>query len=222
MDPARVVNQAFRMDEITDNLDVAAPNTELADPIEATDEYLARVASTGDEAAFELIFERHRRRVAGVVGRFFNRPERIEELVQETFTKLYFALGDYSPVRGASFGTWLSRIAINICYDELRKVKRRPEIVIGSVSDTELLWLKSRLRSGPLAGNAESKAIARDLAEKLLARLSLDDRLVLTLLDGEETSVSEIAELMAWSISKVKVRAHRARASLRKVLNEFV
>ena len=222
MDPTPVVDQALRMDEITDNLDVAASGADLDEPIEATDEYLARAASSGDEAAFELIFERHRRRVAGVVGRFFNRPERIEELVQETFTKLYFALGDYSPMRGASFGTWLSRIAINVCYDELRKIKRRPETVTGSVSDAEVLWLKTRLRAGPRGGDAESKAIARDLAEKLLSRLSLDDRLVLTLLDGEEISVSEIAKLMAWSISKVKVRAHRARAALRKVLNEFV
>jgi RNA polymerase sigma-70 factor (ECF subfamily) len=220
--PTRVVDQARRMDEITDNLNVAASNPELDSPIEATDEYLARAASGGDEAAFELLFERHRRRIAWVVGRFFNRPERIEELVQEIFTKLYFALGDYSPMRGASFATWLSRIAINACYDELRKINRRPETMIGSVTDTEILWLKTRNRSGPAAGDAESKAIARDLAEKLLARLSLDDRLVLTLLDAEETSVSEIAELMAWSISKVKVRAHRARAALRKVLNEFV
>ncbi|HEV8484788.1 MAG TPA: sigma-70 family RNA polymerase sigma factor [Blastocatellia bacterium] len=222
MGPTRVVDQACRMDEITDNLNVAASNPESDRPIEVTDEYLARAASGGDEAAFELIFERHRRRVAGVVGRFFNRPERIEELVQDTFTKLYFALGDYSPMRGASFSTWLSRIAINACYDELRKIKRRPETVIGSVSDTEILWLKTRLRSGTVAGDAESNAIARDLAEKLLARLSLDDRLVLTLLDAEETSVIEIAKLMAWSVSKVKVRAHRARATLRKVLNEFV
>ena len=222
MGPTRVVDQACRMDEITDNLNVAASNPESDRSIEATDEYLARAAYGGDEAAFELIFERHRRRVAGVVGRFFNRPERIEELVQDTFTKLYFALGDYSPMRGASFSTWLSRIAINACYDELRKIKRRPETVIGSVSDTEILWLKTRLRSGPVAGDAESNAIARDLAEKLLARLSLDDRLVLTLLDAEETSVSEIAKLMTWSVSKVKVRAHRARAALRKVLNEFV
>ena len=222
MGPTRVVDQAPRMDEITDNLNVAAANTELDHPLEATDEYLARAASGGDEAAFELIFERHRRRVAGVVGRFFNRPERIEELVQDTFTKLYFALGDYSPMRGASFATWLSRIAINACYDELRKIKRRPETMIGNVTDTEILWLKTRLRSGPAAGDAESNAIARDLAEKLLARLSLDDRLVLILLDAEENSVSEIADLMAWSISKVKVRAHRARAALRRVMSEFV
>jgi RNA polymerase sigma-70 factor, ECF subfamily len=216
------VNQASRMDEISDNLDFAGARVEAGDHYDATDEVLCRSASKGDEAAFELIFERHRRRVARLAGRFFNRQDRIEEIVQETFTKLYFALGDYSPVKGASFGTWLSRIAINACYDELRKIKRRPESVFGDVADTEIFWLKAQLNAVPSAPDAESKAIARDLADKLLARLTVDDRMVLTLLDGEENSVSEIAELMAWSASKVKVRAHRARAALRKVLGELM
>lgn len=210
------------MDEISDNFDLAAARVEAGDPYDTTDEVLCMSASNGDQAAFELIFERHRRRVARLVGRFFNRADRIEEVVQEIFTKLYFALGDYSPVKGASFSTWLSRIAINACYDELRRIKRRPESMIGDIADTEILWIKARINTAPAASDAESIAVARDLAAKLLARLSVDDRLVLTLLDGEESSVNEIAELMAWSASKVKVRAHRARAALRKVLTELV
>jgi RNA polymerase sigma-70 factor (ECF subfamily) len=210
------------MDELSDNFDLAHSRAEASQPYDTADELLCKAASGGDQAAFEMIFDRHRRRVARLVGRFFNRPDRIEEVVQEVFTKLYFALGDYSPVKGAAFSTWLSRIAINACYDELRKIKRRPESTLGDIADTELQWLKSRLNAAPPAGDAESRAIARDLADKLLARLSLDDRLVLTLLDGEENSVNDIAELMAWSASKVKVRAHRARAALRKVLTELL
>ena len=216
------MEQLSRMDEISDNFDLAPASVEAGHPQDTADELLCKAASKGDQTAFELIFERHRRRVARLVGRFFNRPDRIEEVVQEVFTKLYFALGDYSPVKGAAFSTWLSRIAINACYDELRKIKRRPESVDGDIADTEMLWLKSRLDTTPTASDAESRTIARDLADKLLARLSIDDRLVLTLLDGEETSVNDIAELMAWSASKVKVRAHRARAALRKVLAELV
>ena len=64
--------------------------------------------------------------------------------------------------------------------------------------------------------------VSRDLATKLLSRLSADDRLVLTLLDVEGFSVAEIAEVTNWSISKVKVRAHRARAHLRRVLQRYI
>ena len=76
------------------------------------------------------------------------------------------------------------------------------------------------LRSHP--ADVETRLVSRDLASKLLARLSAEDRLVLTLLDVEGFSVAEIAEITNWSISKVKVRAHRARAHLRRVLQRYV
>jgi RNA polymerase sigma-70 factor, ECF subfamily len=82
--------------------------------------------------------------------------------------------------------------------------------------------LNEQLRSEKAEDNIEAAAVARDLAGKLLSRLSAEDRLVLTLLDVEGLSVSEIAELTGWTTSKVKVRAHRARASLRRVLERFL
>ena len=184
------------------------------------DETLAEAARAGDVQAFEEIFERHRRRVARLAGRFFNRPERVEEILQEVFIKVYFNLDAYSPDRGHSFGAWLSRVTINACYDELRRERRRPESSMSDISADELDWLNVQLQGK--RSNAESELISRDLANKLLARLSSEDRLVLTLLDAEELTVAEIAVVMGWKISKVKVRAHRARHSLRKVLGEFV
>ena len=77
-------------------------------------------------------------------------------------------------------------------------------------------------RTGQLGGHFFDAAASRDLALKLLTRLSAEDRLVLTLLDVEGFSVAEIAQMTNWSISKVKVRAHRARAHLRKVLRKYV
>ena len=64
--------------------------------------------------------------------------------------------------------------------------------------------------------------ISRDLVNKLLGRLSPEDRLALTLLEVEELSVKEIAEITDWSIAKVKVRAHRARLALRRVLKDYI
>ena len=189
---------------------------------EATDESLVEAVRGGDDSAFEQIFERHRRRVARMVGRFFNRPERVEDILQEVFTKVYFALGSYSVERGPGFGAWLSRVAINSCYDELRRTRSRPEGSISDISSEEIVWLNTRGTAVTTVPDAESSAISRDLANKLLARLSADDRIVLTLLDAEEMSVAEIAVLMDWKVSKVKVRAHRARQSLRRVLGEYV
>jgi RNA polymerase sigma-70 factor (ECF subfamily) len=187
---------------------------------ESTDDALVTQAAGGDEGAFEQLFERHRRQVARIAGRFFAQREQIEEIIQDSFTKAYFALNTYHGTHAASFKAWLAQITVNCCYDHLRRARRRPEQGFGDIEDTEAQQFAALLRSPPK--DVEARLISRDLASKLLARLSAEDRLVLTLLDVEGYSVAEIAEMTRWSVSKVKVRAHRARAHLRRVLRRYV
>jgi RNA polymerase sigma-70 factor (ECF subfamily) len=202
------------MDETADN---PGPAPNLAP--ERPDAELAARARDGDEPAFEELFLRHRRRVSLIAARFFRERQQIEEVVQESFAKAFFALGEFTNLREASFSAWLARIAFNACYDELRRQKRRPETSLGEVTEEEAGRVRERLRGG---ADAESAAVSRDLAAKLLARLGPEDRLVLVMLDVEGLSVAEISGLMGWSASKVKVRAHRARAHLRRVLERFL
>ena len=182
-------------------------------------------ARSGDESAFEELFNRHRRRVTLIAGRFFRQREQMEEIVQETFTKVYFALDSYTNSEtddDSLFAGWVARIAFNACYDELRRIKRRAESLASDLSVEETGWLETRFSSGAADHLAESESVRRDLARKLLARLSPEDRLVLVLLNAEEMSVNEIARMMSWSASKVKVRAHRARAALRRHLRKLL
>lgn len=206
-DPAHEASQASGADEVQAQ--------------EPSDLELVTEARSGDEAAFEELFNRHKRRVSLIAGRFFRQREQIEEVLQESFTKAYFALSDFSNTQESSFASWLARIAFNACYDELRRMKRRPESNLTDVSDEESAWLKEHLFA-TTGSDIEAIAISRDLATKLLARLSPEDRLVLVMLDAEGMTVSEIAKAMKWSVPKVKVRAHRARAALRKALKRFL
>ena len=212
------------MDETADNRDAAEAHGRAAEVHDAgrTDAALVARAREGDDPAFEELFNRHRRRVAFIAGRFFRRREQIEEVVQESFTKAFFALPEFSNQREASFAAWLARIAFNTCYDELRRNKRRPESALSEVSEEEAAYLREQLTDGAAGADIEANASAKDLAAKLLARLSAEDRLLLVMLDVEGMTVNEIAESTKWSASKVKVRAHRARASLRKVLARFL
>ena len=187
---------------------------------ESTDDVLVAAANTGDEAAFEQLFERHRRQVARIASRFFAQREQIEEIIQDSFTKAYFALNTYHGTHAASFKAWLAQIAVNCCYDHLRRARRRPEQGFDEVEDGGAQEFSAWLRSHP--ADVETRLVSRDLASKLLSRLSAEDRMVLTLLDVEGFSVAEIAEVTNWSISKVKVRAHRARAHLRRVLQRYL
>lgn len=187
---------------------------------EWTDDALVAAAGSGDEVAFEQLFERHRRQVARIAGRFFPQREQIEEIIQDSFTKAYFALGSYHGTHEASFRAWLTQIAVNTCYDQLRRTRRRPEHTVEEFDDQEAHEFAGQLRSA--GSDVEGALVSRDLAVKLLARLSAADRLVLMLLDVEGFSVAEIAQMTNWSVSKVKVRAHRARAHLRRVMQRFL
>lgn len=189
---------------------------------EPSDVELVTRTRGGEEAAFEELFNRHKRRVALIAGRFFRQREQVEEIVQESFTKAFFALHDFANQQENSFASWVARIAFNTCYDELRRLKRRPEGSLSEVSEEESTWLAEQLLVDTRAPDIESAAVTRDLAEKLLARLSPEDRLVLVMLEAEGMSVAEIARTTRWSVSKVKVRAHRARAALRRVLSRFL
>ncbi|MFL6282185.1 MAG: RNA polymerase sigma factor [Pyrinomonadaceae bacterium] len=201
--------------------------TDARDDVDAaargpSDAELVSEVRAGRDDAFEELFRRHRRRVALIASRFFRRREQIEEVVQESFAKAFFALGEFSNRQAESFGAWLARIAFNVCYDELRRLKRRPESSLSELDEDEAARLRERSRAASDARGVESEAVSRELAAKLLARLSPEDRLVLVMLDVEGLSTAEIAEVLNWSVSKVKVRAHRARAHLRRVLKRFV
>lgn len=207
---------------MADNFDTVTAVSSSRPASEVSDiELVARVNAT-DELAFEELFNRHKRRVALIAGRFFRQREQVEEIVQESFTKAHFGLSDFANQQENSFASWIARIAFNSCYDELRRMKRRPESSLSDISAEDSIFLNSQLHSNSAAPSNESTTIKRDLAEKLLAQLDPEDRLVLVMLDIEDMSVADIAELNNWSVSKVKVRAHRARVRLRKILKRFM
>ena len=209
------------MDQCTNVAGFAA--VAALDPIDRqpADDVLVAAARAGDETAFELLFERHRRSVTRLAYRFFAQREQVEDIVQESFAAAYFALESYRGGYEKSFISWLSKITIRTCYSALRQSKRN-QSSLSDLSEEEQSLLAERLRPAGLSNDVEKAAISRDLAGKLLQRLDPEDQVVLTLLDVAGLSVAEAAELTGWSAPKVKMRAHRARKALRRVLHKFV
>lgn len=189
---------------------------------EQSDNELVAAVYAGDQSAFALLFERHKRLVTRLAGRFFHRWEEVDEIIQESFAEAYLALETFRGEHEKSFVAWLSRITLNVCYQELRRRRRRSERVMSDLSDEEAEYLAEGFRDARAEHAVERRIISRDLAVKLLSRLAPEDRLALVLLNVEELSVAETAALTGWSVSKVKMRAHRARAALRKVFKRFL
>jgi len=106
----------------------------------------------------------------------------------------------------------------------VRGAKRRPEQIVSQLTENENEWLDEKLA---IAANedhrsAERDLIAADLADRVLGVLSPEDRLALTMIDGDDATIKEVAEMTGWSESKVKVRAFRARRRVREAMEKLI
>ena len=182
---------------------------------------LARQAQDGDESAFAEIVRRYSPRVFSVASRFFRQRTLVEEAAQEVFLKAYTQLGSFEG-RG-SFEGWLTRIATNTCLNMVRSAKRRPESTVSDLTEDEQSWLERQSAGdGGEPASVENSLVATDLADRLLSVLSPEDQQALLMIDGEQASVKEVAEVTGWSESKVKVRAFRARRKVREAMEKLL
>lgn len=152
-------------------------------------------------------------------SRFFRQRSLVEEAAQEVFLKAFTQLGSFEG-RGSLEG-WLTRIATNTCLNLLRGAKRRPELTVSDLSEEQDQWLEQQLFTAEQA-SVESHLVASDLADRLLSVLSPEDQQALLMIDGEQASIKEVAEVTGWSESKVKVRAFRARKKIREAMEKLL
>jgi len=168
-----------------------------------TDEELIALFRDGDPSAFEELVKRHEQRIYNLCLRMLGKPEDARDATQETFLA---ALRRLSGFRGDSrFSTWLHRVAVNSCYDTLRRRQRRPEEALPD-------------EPGPAPGDlAESAAEAVDVRQALL-RIPEDFRTVLILHDVQDVGYEEIAEILGVPVGTVKSRLHRGRVAMGQLL----
>jgi RNA polymerase sigma-70 factor, ECF subfamily len=198
--------------------DVETPEMHVR--VERTDNQLVDMVLAGDPNAFEEIFDRHKRLVAVIASRYFRRQDEIEEIIQISFAKAFAELGRFRGRHDRSLSSWLVRITSNACFDTLRTHRRKPEKLDCDLSEHEIDALLKLTADNSC--EAENGLIDRDLTEKLLAGVAADDRVLLEMMYADEMSVADIADVLGWSRSNVKVRAWRARSALRKLLRKYL
>src|SRR6202040_3020522 len=97
---------------------------------------LVRMAQSGTEAAFEELVRRHQQRVFALVGGILRRHEDLEDVAQQVFLKAYLGIRRFD--QRAAFSTWLYKIAVNECWDYLRKKKVRPLVYEADLSEEQV------------------------------------------------------------------------------------
>jgi RNA polymerase sigma-70 factor, ECF subfamily len=182
--------------------------------MERTEAELIAAAVNGDPASFEPLIQKYSPRVFATTRRYARLEREVEDIVQEVWIKAFQKLASF---RGdAPFEHWLMRMTVRTCYDFLRVHQRNRESAFSEISEPEDNWLE-RFAAAPESASEHAEA-AKQLIDRVLEQMSPAGKLIITLLEIEDRSVKEIAQLTGWSVPLVKVRAFRARAEMRKIL----
>jgi RNA polymerase sigma factor (sigma-70 family) len=110
---------------------------------------------------------------------------------------------------------WVSRIAINTCVNQIKAERVRPELRWADLGDEERFVVET-LAATENDLDATDALAAREIVEKLMAKLDPTERLLVTLLHLEGRSGKEVAQLMGWSHLRVRVRDFRVRQNLKQ------
>ena len=177
-------------------------------------ELLARIRNGASDDFAELV-QRHQSQVFAILYRYERDHQKLEDLAQETFIKVWRSLAQYDG--RAPFAHWLSRIAVNVALDHLRRTRRqRNEIGLPELGDDALEWLRNEDEHSELDSRQAAELLAVAMRE-----LSPAEQVVITMQELEGRSVKEICERTGSSSVAVRVRAMRARAKLRKALEKL-
>jgi RNA polymerase sigma-70 factor (ECF subfamily) len=183
-------------------------------PAVSEDDQLVQAACAGNADAFTGIIARHKGRVFGMAAKYARNHHELEDLAQDIFIRVWRGLTSWSGK--APFEHWLTRVAVRACFDFLRKHRRRREKEISHDEIPEYLHLNEGA-----SPDQQSENHALVLVRRALTRLHPKEQLILTLLELEDKTVREVSALTGWSEGNVKVRAHRARASLRTAIENI-
>lgn len=170
-----------------------------------------------DEAAARALMDALYPTVMAVI-----RARRIKEsaeadVAQEVFIKFFNKLGTWG--ERAPLRHWVARIATNQCLDYLRAESRSREWHMADLTEDEARALEWSWEAPERLADAQTGAV--ELAQKLLARLKPEERVVIEMLDMEGRTATEVQALTGWSSVAVRVRAFRARRKLRRWMQQM-
>lgn len=182
--------------------------------VQQTDDMtLVAQAVKGDTSAFEKLMEHHEGRIYAIALRMCGNREDALDCAQEAMLRIYHALDRFKGQ--SSFATWVYRITMNSCLDELRKRKVRAATSLDTMLESG--WAPAALDSD----QPEVQALRSEQRENIqaaIASLPEDMRAVIVLRDIQGFSYEQIADMLDANIGTIKSRISRGREKLREIL----
>jgi len=182
-----------------------------------TDEQLIARFQDGEETAFIELVNRYKDRLINFVYRFINQTEEAEDIVQETFLKVYKNRHAYREI--AKFSTWIYTIAGNLARSELRKRKRRQTFTMTDLSydDREFNPVDPGRQPEEIVFNE----YAGDEIQAAIQALPEPFKSIIILRDIQELSYEDISTILDIPMGTVKSRVNRARLKLQEMLRHL-
>ncbi|TET25795.1 MAG: sigma-70 family RNA polymerase sigma factor [Candidatus Aminicenantes bacterium] len=168
----------------------------------------------GDQQAFELLVRKYKTTVYNTIYSIIGNAQEADDIAQEVFLKVYTKADSFKGK--SSFSTWLYRITVNRCVDELRRRKNKIISYETEFNQEEKLKLKDVLasRENDITEKLRQKEL-QDIIQKAMNSLPEKYRIILTLKEIEGLSYKEISQIMKISLAKVKIWLFRARQKLK-------
>lgn len=195
----------------------------MGDAAAADDNLLVARCLAGDATAYEPLVRRHQAGVQRLVRRYLGRDdEAVDDMAQEVFVKAYYSLGSFHG--RSSFTSWLYRITVNQCLDELkrrqRSARRLQERAAEFIPDSPSAVVNAPESEGsqPQAPQPDPAPPFEGALREAIEHLPPPQRSVVILKELEQLSYQEVAAALRTSVGTVKSRLARARATLRRRL----
>lgn len=172
-------------------------------------------ATSGDPAAFNRLMEMHEKRMYAVALRMFGNREDAQDSLQEAMLRVYRSIGGFKGQ--SSFGTWVYRITMNTCLDEIRRKKNKQSASLDNMLDQG--WAPTDEGASPekrVMQQEMRKSIAQSIQE-----LPEDMRSAIIMRDVHGYSYEEIADTLNVNVGTIKSRISRGREKLREKLSNF-
>lgn len=175
-----------------------------------------RVQMEDDPRAFGLLVERWEPDIQRLCARVSGSQDKGRDLAQEAFARLYARRKDYSP--SGKFSCYLQRIALNICYDDLRRIQRRRETSLEDLDPESGALYGEPAAWGPTPGEAVEELDRAEHVRRALLRLPEVYRSVIVLRHYEDLKFREIGDVLGIPEGTVKSRMAEGLSQLHGLL----
>ena len=189
------------------------------EPYPDEDRELVAKCRKGDPLAFEELVRKYQQTVLNLAYHYIGYRNDVEDVAQTIFTKVYFSLPKFDSRR--PFFPWLYRIAINQCYDELRRIRRQKIHTFSELSLEETGSVERLINQNEISPvSDEDRQDMQELLYKILDQLPDQQRLAIVLRDLEAVPYGKMAEVLKCTEQAARLKVFRARARLKTLMEK--